>query len=110
MDREQIHKIRLNHLLTPNVGNTPKAGDNIHTTEADGSAGDHDHDHDHPSNLTIEEKKNITDLKLSGKSIEACSGCRGCNDDYVLTEVGDIHFGQIDDNPLLLIPPPKVET
>lgn len=152
MRREQIHKICLNHLLTPDVEFTPKdskswqfaandyselefhmdlfclrfktedianefkkAVDDIrakNATKVNGSAADHT---PVSSNVTTEEKHNITDLKLPGnfydyKTHEACSGCRGCTDDYVLTEVKDTNFGQIDDNPLPLIPPPKVDT
>lgn len=92
-----------------------KAVDDIrakNTTKLNGGTADHT---PISSNVTNEERKNITDLKLPGnfydyKSHEACSGCRGCTDDYVLTEVKDTNFGQIDDNPLPLIPPPKVET
>lgn len=68
------------------------------------------------SNVTAEEGKNITDLKLpvnfyDYKTKTDCSGCRGCSsDDFVFSEVKDTNFGQVDDNPLPLSPPPKVET
>lgn len=67
------------------------------------------------SNVTAEEGKKITDLKLPNdffeyKSMTDCSGCRGCSsDDFVFSEVKDTNFGQVDDNPLPLNPPPKVE-
>lgn len=67
------------------------------------------------SNVTAEESKYITDLKLPGnfydyKTHEQCAGCRGCSsDDYIFPEVKDTNFGQIDDNPLPLSPPSKVD-
>lgn len=67
-------------------------------------------------NVTTEEGKMITDFKLPNnffdyKTKTDCSGCRGCSsDDFVFSEVKDTNFGQVDDNPLPLSPPPKVET
>lgn len=46
--------------------------------------------------------------KEKGKE-ECCPGCRGCNDDFVFREVKDTNFSQFDDNPLPLVPPPKVD-
>lgn len=40
---------------------------------------------------------------------ENCPGCRGCTDDFVFPEVKDTNFSQFDDNPLPLVPPPKVD-
>lgn len=40
---------------------------------------------------------------------ECCPGCRGCTDDFVFPEVKDTNFSQFDDNPLPLVPPPKVD-
>lgn len=64
---------------------------------------------------TTEESKNITNLKLPGnfydyKTRTECTGCRGClSEDYEFSEVKDTNFGQIDDNPLPLVAPPKVD-
>lgn len=64
-----------------------------------------------PSNLTAEEQKTITDLKLPAdfykfKDQKQCSGCRGCNsDEFVFPEVKAANFVQIDDNPLPLVWP-----
>lgn len=68
------------------------------------------------SNETDEEGKKIINLKLPTdffdyKAKTDCTGCRGCSsDDFVFSEVKDTNFGQVDDNPLPLSPPPKVET
>lgn len=66
------------------------------------------------SNVTVEETRLIANLQLPNnfydyKTQKQCEGCRGCSDEYVFAEVKDTNFGQVDDNPLPLIPPPKVE-
>lgn len=43
------------------------------------------------------------------KEHKNCPGCRGCSDDFVFPEVKDTNFSQFDDNPLPLVPPPKVD-
>lgn len=88
-------------VLEPNVNGTTAAACSTTTTTTS-------------SNVTAEELKNITCLKMNGnfydyKVKDDCPGCRGCNEDYVFREVKDTNFGQIDDNPLPLTPPPKVD-
>lgn len=66
------------------------------------------------SNATAEELKHIINLQMDGnfydyKVRDDCPGCRGCSDDdFEIREVKDTNFGQYDDNPLPLIPPPAV--
>lgn len=67
------------------------------------------------STATAEERKNIADLKLPGNFYDSnhikCTGCRGCNsDDFIFSEVKGTNHVQVDDNPLPLVQPPKVET
>lgn len=66
------------------------------------------------SNVTAEEQTNITRLQMDStfydyKVKDDCPGCRGCADDeFEFREVKDTNFGQLDDNPLPLTPPPRV--
>lgn len=91
-----------------------KAIDDIlaNKTKVNENAIDHTDTASH-ANITSEEGQNIASLKLPGnfydyKTHEDCAGCRGCaSDDFVFAEVKDTNFGQIDDNPLPLNPPPK---
>lgn len=153
MRREQIHKICLNHLLTPDVEyivKDPKSWqfiandysegtfeldnfclrfktdeiakdfkktlDEIRANKSTKMNGDASDQTAISSNVTAEESKNITDFGFPGnfydyKTKEPCTGCRGCSpDEFVFSEVKDTNIGQIDDNPLPLNPPPKVET
>lgn len=69
---------------------------------------------DQTDNVTSEESKMIKNLQLPNNFYEYktktdCKGCRGCTDDYVFAEVKDTNFGQVDDNPLPLVPPPRIE-
>lgn len=153
MRREQIHKICLNHSLTPEIEYKPKDSKSWQFIANDFSEGTYELDNfclrfkteeiaqdfknaidaalagkplqningntedqaDTASNVTAEEGKNIANLQLPTnfydyKSKTDCSGCRGCSsDDFVFSEVKDTNFGQVDDNPLPLNPPPKVE-
>lgn len=156
MRREQIHKICLNHLLTPDIEYKVKdtkswqfiANDfsdgkiesdlfclrfkteeianefktaiddilNNKIPKMNGNDNGNDHTKTISSNATPEESQNITKLQLPGdfyefNNKETCTGCRGCeSDDFVFSESKDTNFPQIDNNPLPLIPPPKVET
>lgn len=153
MRRDQIHKICLNHLLTPDVTYSVKDPKSWQFYAMDFSDGEYVTDHfclrfkndeiakefkkaiddaragttaskgssnvasaGPSSNLSAEDSQNITWLELPGDFYdyktknEPCKGCRGCeSDDYVFSEVKDTNFGQIDDNPLPLTPPPKVD-
>lgn len=77
--------------------------------------GNADDQPDTGSNATGEENKIIQDLQLPTnffeyKTLADCSGCRGCNsDDHVFPVVKDTNIVQIDNNPLPLVAPPKVE-
>lgn len=152
MRREQIHKVCLNHLLTPDIEYIPKDPKSWQFNANDFSEGNFERDNfclrfkteeiakefkkaidDNlaiemngsmttaatslttvSSNVTAEERNNITCLQMGSdfyeyKVSDDCPGCRGCTEDYAFREVKDTNFGQIDDNPLPLIPPPKVD-
>lgn len=153
MRREQIHKICLNHILTPDIEYTVKDAKSWQFVANDFSDGEYELDHfsvrfktddiaagfkkaiddilagtsspvlngsaddqtDTVSDVTSEERKMIKDLELPNnffdyKAHTDCPGCRGCSsDEFVFPEVKDTNFGQVDDNPLPLVPPPKVE-
>lgn len=71
---------------------------------------------DTASTVTEEERKNIINLQLPNNFYDnanqaRCAGCRGCNpDEFEFSEVKDTNHLQVDDNPLPLVPPKKVET
>lgn len=50
-----------------------------------------------------------TACKANEKEAVVCPGCIGCTEDFIFPEVKDTNFSQFDDNPLPLIPPPKVD-
>lgn len=68
------------------------------------------------SKLTAEENKKIVDLQLPAnffdyKDTNKCSGCRGCNSDaFIFPEVKTINLGIVDDNPLPLSLPAKIQS
>lgn len=153
MRREQIHKICLNHMLTPEIEYKLKDSKSWQFTALDYSEGALEPDHfslrfktddiarefktavdaalagksvtlngdvsdqtDNISGATEEERKNIVNFKLPGNFYDSsgytkCTGCRGCNpDEFIFSEVKGTNHLQVDDNPLPLIQPPKVET
>lgn len=153
MRREQIHKICLNHILTPEIEYKPKDAKSWQFVAIDFSEGALEPDHfslrfktddiarkfrsaiddalagnlpaiigndadqpDTASTVTEEERMNIINLKLPSNFYDytnhaQCTGCRGCNpDEFEFSEVKDTNHLQVDDNPLPLAPPPKVET
>lgn len=146
MRREQVHKICLNHNLTPDIDYTLKDPKSWQFVANDFSEGTYELDNfslrfktediakgfkkaidDALAGKTNENANDQTDTvstnaeckKLAQLGLpnnyydynknEDCKGCRGCtSDDFVFAEVKDTNFGQLDDNPLPLNPPPIV--
>lgn len=67
------------------------------------------------SSVESEEHKKIIDLKLPAnffdyKNHNECNGCRGCDsDNFQFAEVKDTNFGYVDNSPLPLTLPIKIE-